>query len=341
MINPLYIKSARAITAQDCFNSNDLSQASRPCTGNRFVYVEPDYSRYFTIMQLRRMSRLTRIGLVAAIECLKDAGIAKPEAILTGTGKGSLNDTEKFMHAIRSFQEGTLNPSPFIQSTYNALNGLIGLHHQVNSYNTTYVHSGFSLEHALLDAALLMGDNTIRNALIGSFEEMTDEHYIIKEKLGFWKSGAVSGEGSFFFFAQQDKTGAVLAIEDLQLLFEPDQQKIRNAVHALLAAHQLQWQDIDVYISGRNKDTRYDSYYDLVSEQLTPATTELQFKQLTGEFDTASGFGLWAATRMVETGQLFPALVLKKGTSTRIKHLLFYNQYYSKQHVLYLLKAVE
>ncbi len=287
------------------------------------------------------MSRLTRIGLVAAIECLRDAGIAKPEAILTGTGKGSLNDTEKFMHAIRSFQEGTLNPSPFIQSTYNALNGLIGLHHQVNSYNTTYVHSGFSLEHALLDAALLMGDNTIRNALIGSFEEMTDEHYIIKEKLGFWKSGAVSGEGSFFFFAQQDKTGAVLAIEDLQLLFEPDQQKIRNSVHALLAAHQLQWQDIDVYISGRNKDTRYDSYYDLVSEQLTPATTELQFKQLTGEFDTASGFGLWAATRMVETGQLFPALVLKKGTSTRIKHLLFYNQYYGKQHVLYLLKAVE
>ncbi len=285
------------------------------------------------------MSRLTRIGLVTAIECLKDAGISQPEAILTGTGKGSLHDTEKFMHAIREFQEGTLNPSPFIQSTYNSLNGLIGLHHQVNSYNTTYVHSGFSLEHAMLDAALLFGDNTIGNALIGAFEEMTDEHYIIKEKLGFWKNGAVSGEGCFFFYAEKDKNGSALAIEDIKLWFEPEENQIRQGLEELLSSHQIDWNDIDVFISGRNNDKRYDHYYNLVADKLPSSTHHIHFKHLSGEFDTAAGFGIWAAARMAEMKRIFPSLLLKEGSRDNIKHILFYNQYYGKQHVVYLMKT--
>lgn len=285
------------------------------------------------------MSRLTRIGLVTAIECLKDAGVSRPEAIVTGTGKGSLHDTEKFMHAIREFQEGTLNPSPFIQSTYNSLNGLIGLHHQVNSYNTTYVHSGFSFENAMIDAALLFGDNTIRNALIGAFEEMTDEHYIIKEKLGFWENGVVSGEGCFFFFAEKENYGSALAIDDIKLWFEPGADQIRQGVQELLLLHQLDWNDIDVFISGRNNDTRYDYYYDLIGDQLPASTHFLHFKHLSGEFDTASGFGIWAATKMAEKKQLIPSLLWKEGNRDKIKHILFYNQYYGKQHVVYLMKT--
>ncbi|HEY8397565.1 MAG TPA: beta-ketoacyl synthase chain length factor [Flavihumibacter sp.] len=355
MISPLYIRAARAITPQDSFKENELHPPYASLQGNRFVYKEPVYQDYFTIMQLRRMSRLTRIGLVAAIECLKDAQQTSPDAIITGTGKGSLHDTEKFMHSIREFNEGTLNPSPFIQSTYNSLNGLIGLHHQVHSYNSTYVHRGFSLEHAFIDAALLMGEGTIQNALVGSYEEMTSEHYIIKNKLGYWKTdeeirqmvesglpisspGAISGEGSFFFYAQKDRDGASLAIKDIRLWYEPDAAAITAGLDQLLADHGIGHEQLDCCLLGRNTDSRYDYYYDRISEQLGPATHQLQFKQYCGEFDTAGGFGLWAASRMAAKRAIHPDLIVKKGSAGQLRYGLLYNHYFGRDHAMYLLE---
>src|SRR5687767_14348093 len=113
MLKPVYIRAARAICAQDTFTANSLPEELVDPVANAMYYQHPDYSRYFSIMQLRRMSRLTRTGMVAAIECLRDAGISHPEAIITGTGKGSLSDTEKFISNIHSYNEGTLNPTPF------------------------------------------------------------------------------------------------------------------------------------------------------------------------------------------------------------------------------------
>lgn len=350
MIKPIAIRSARVLSAQDSFSQNDLLQPLLPMTENRFVYKEPVYTDYFTIMQLRRMSRITRLGMVAAIECLKDAKDPQPEAIITGTGKGSLQDTEKFMHAIREFAEGTLNPSPFIQSTYNSLNGLIGLHHNVNSYNSTYVHSGFSLEHAIIDAALQLNEGSIKTALVGAFEEMTPEHYIIKNKLDFWKKdplaedgsstpGAISGEGTSFFFLETAVDTAPLQILDLSLWFEPESgQDILDGTRQMLAANGISPNQVDVYLSGRNKDSRYDHYYDAMASLFSAATHELEFKQVSGEYDTASGFGLWAAVQMAARNELFPILIRQKGTTSSLKYMLLYNQYYGKQHSVYLLK---
>ncbi|MCU0384538.1 MAG: beta-ketoacyl synthase chain length factor [Flavihumibacter sp.] len=351
MIKPIFIRTARAVSAQDSFNSNDLLQPGRTLTGNRFTYMEPNYQDYFTIMQLRRMSRITRLGLVTAIECLRDAGDYRPEAIIMGTGKGSLTDTEKFIHAVREFAEGTLNPTPFIQSTYNSLNGLIGLHHHINSYNSTYVHTGFSLEHALLDAAFQLNEQSIQTALVGSFEEMTPEHYIIKDKLDFWKKeiespdaimksspGAISGEGSFFFFLDFQQGAAPLQLVDLTLVFEPGEGAVLNAMDAMLEQQGLGWDQLDVYLSGRNQDSRYEHYYAEVENQLSEITHQLHFKHLSGEFDTAAGFGLWAAVRMAEKNQLFPSLIRKQGSAPTLNYMLLYNQYYGKQHSIYLLK---
>lgn len=313
MIKPIFIRTARAVSAQDSFSNNDLLQPIRPLSGNRYTYLEPNYQDYFSIMQLRRMSRITRLGLVTAIECLRDAGDTQPQAIITGTGKGSLTDTEKFIHSVREFAEGTLNPSPFIQSTYNSLNGLIGLHHHINSYNSTYVHSGFSLEHALLDAAFQLHEQSIQTALVGSFEEMTPEHYIIKDKLDFWKKeidspdailksspGAISGEGSFFFFLDYQQGAAPLQLVDLTLLFEPGEGVVLHAMDSMLEQHGLGWGQLDIYLSGRNQDSRYEHYYEEVEQRLSTTTHQLHFKHLSGEFDTAAGFGLWSAVRMAE-----------------------------------------
>jgi hypothetical protein len=75
-----------------------------------------------------------------------------------------------------------------------------------------------------------------------------------------------------------------------------------------------------------------------VEQHLPASTHQLQFKHVSGEFDTAAGFGLWAAVKMAEKKQLFPALIRKKGSAESIRYMLLYNQYYGQHHSLYLLQ---
>lgn len=355
MRETMYIQAARALSAQGELLNDDLPVAGIEPVGNIFYFPPIDYSRWFGIMQLRRMSRLTRAGMAVAIETLRDAGIDKPDAIITGTGKGSLGDTEKFMESIRLHEEGTLNPSPFIQSTYNALNGLIGLHYQVDCYNTTYVHRGFSLEHALQDAQLLFREKRVAQALVGSFEEITAEHFGIKQKLGYWKSfpvradelfhtstpGSIAGEGCFFFALGKEPGRQPLAeLADLRMLFEPSAAELEQEVHAMLADAQLRLTDIDVLVTGRSGDVRHDHYYDQVAALFNDAT-QLSFKQLSGEFDTAAGFALRMSANILARQQL-PAAAHYAGIMHRpVKNLLIYNNYYGVQHAIYLLKRFE
>lgn len=352
MIKPAYILAARAISAQDSFRENNLPEELADAVNNTLVYQQPDYTKYFTIMQLRRMGRITRIGMVAAIECLADAGIKKPAAIITGTSKGSVGDTEKFISSIQEFDEGTLNPTPFIQSTYNSLNGLISLHHDTSCYNTTFVHRGHSLELAFLDALLLFAEGGANNALVGSFEEITPEHFIIRQKLGFWKNesvsckdllasnteGTIAGEGSFFFVLAQDATGAMAKLSALKTLLDPTEAELHDAIASLLSAHLLEYQDIDILYNGINGDSRFVATYEFVASLFGQNTTVLGFKQACGEFDTAAGFAVWHAALTLRDQRLHRSLTLRKGAGKQIRNILIYNNFNGRQHAIYLLQ---
>jgi 3-oxoacyl-(acyl-carrier-protein) synthase len=355
MTRPVYIRAARAICAQDTFSSNSLPGQLADTNNNRLENQYPDFSKYFTIMQMRRMSSITRTGLVAAIECLADAGIQKPAAIITGTGKGSISDTEKFIRNIRDFKEGTLNPTAFIQSTYNSLNGLISLHHDTSCYNTTFVHRGHSLELALTDALLLFSEGAVKNALVGSFEEISPEHFTIKQKLGYWKkepvsgrnllasqtNGTIAGEGTFFFLLQDDPEGALARLCGLSLLFEPTIAGITDALQNLLSDNQLGISDIDLVFLGNNGDIRFTPYYAAVAA-FFPVGVQLQaFKPACGEFDTAGGFALWLGALAASEQTVHPDLTMQAGNGRPFRNIVIYNNHNGQQHSIYLLQQVE
>ncbi len=340
MPETIYIQACAGIMAQDIFGRNTLPETLLQQEGRMLQMTEPDYRQYFSIMQLRRMSRLTRAGITAAISSLAQAGVARPGAIITGTGKGSLSDTEKFMQSIREFEEGTLNPSPFIQSTYNSLNGLIGLHFDVDCYNTTFVHRGFSLEHAILDAMLLLREGQVKHALVGSFEEITQQHFTIKEKLGYW-NGPIAGEGSFFFLLSGSPENAKAKLSGLRILFEPSAQDLFAAAHGLLDKAGLRTQDVDLLLLGNNGDQRYDGRYEEMASLFPPRTPVAGFKHISGEFDTAAGFALWMAAGIVSGNTPHPAVMRRGSLPGRCRHLLIYNHFYDRQHVLYLVSAPE
>ncbi len=354
MLKPVYIQAARAMTAQDTFLTNEVPDTVRTSNDNILFYQEPDYLQYMGMMQLRRMSKITKVGMVTAIQCLADAGIAQPQAIITGTGKGSLSDTERFLKSITEFKETTLNPTPFIQSTYNALNGMIALHHNSHGYNTTYVHRGFSLENALTDAIMLLNDGDVQNALVGSFEEITAEHFIPKQKLGYWKKekinsgdllqsqteGSIAGEGTCFFALTATPEKALVKLCGLKMVHKPTTERLVSELNLFLTQQGVALADIDVLITGRNGDARTEHFYDAVEALTTETTSILAYKHLTGEFDTAAGFGLWSACQVL-TRQMLPSpMLMRTGAKQPFKNVLVYNHYYGTHHAFYLLQSV-
>ncbi|WP_162946266.1 beta-ketoacyl synthase chain length factor [Chitinophaga barathri] len=330
-----YIRGCAAISPQESFAGHFAPQLLTLEGKSMMRVKEPDYSGFIPPNSLRRMSRVLKMGLVAALQCLRNSNTSVPGAIITGTGRGSLQDTEKFLHNIRDYAETALNPTPFIQSTYNSVNGLIALQQQCTEYNNTFVHRGFSFEHAVLDSMMQLAEGNATEVLTGAFDEMTDEHFYIKSRIGYWKNeltqpaelldsnttGSISGEGATFFLFSSKPSD--ICLEGIKMVYKPSGEELQQALQAFLSSQDIAAEEIDLLVSGRNGDTQYGHFYDGVEGEFSDARV-FYFKPYCGEYDTAGAFGLWAAVKELEIG---PA-----------KTVLLYNNFYGEQHTFMLLR---
>ncbi|WP_142683642.1 beta-ketoacyl synthase chain length factor [Chitinophaga polysaccharea] len=342
-----YIQAMAAISPQPTFEGDIFSAQLVHTDSNLLACAEPDYKPFIPGNSLRRMTRVLKMGLTAALKCSQESGITTPGPIVTGTGKGSLQDTEKFIKEIVEYKETALNPTPFIQSTYNSVNGLIALQQKCTAYNNTFVHRGFSFENALLDSMMLLQEGAT-HTLTGAFEEITKEHFYIKSRIGFWKDqptdsrelyrhlspGSIAGEGATFFTLTGTPTPqSYAAISDFRMLYKPTGNKLTIALRAFTEAP-------DLIITGRNGDSNFEHYYQEL-DQCFPGIPQLPFKHLCGEYDTAGAFGLWLAARILKAQQIPAAWFPGIGhLPTPVHSILFYNHFYGEQHVMLKLEKV-
>ena len=147
----------------------------------------------------RRMSRVVMSGGAAGLESLLDFGAGAPiDAIITATGLGCIADSEKFLDGLIAGDETMLNPTPFIQSTFNTVGAQIALLRGLHCYNTTYAHRWTSFENALTDAALRIGAGWSQAVLVGAFDETTPSVEKVLQRLRVAQEGRW-GESSVFF----------------------------------------------------------------------------------------------------------------------------------------------
>ena len=159
----------------------------------------------------RRMSRVIKTAVSTAVECLGSVEkIADMDAIITATGYGCLADSERFLRNVIVDKEDLLNPTPFIQYTFNTVGGQIALLGHNHCYNMTYVNRAHSFEDALLDAFMRVEDAESSRILVGAFDEKTDSQYEIMRRMGVWRK-TECGEGAMFAIATADKTSESLA----------------------------------------------------------------------------------------------------------------------------------
>ena len=174
-------------------------------TGASYISAEePDYKEVITdANSRRRMGRLLKMAVWCGLKSLEGVPSERVAGIITSTGAGFMKDTISFGSSIFDREETLLNPSPFMQSTFNTASGYIALIRKIHAYNTTYVQQADGFAASLVDAAMLLDDAGEGNvALVGAFDEVTPEVDVIRQRLGLYSVGdgfLPLGEGAAAF----------------------------------------------------------------------------------------------------------------------------------------------
>jgi|GEM_PF-1557394 len=174
-------------------------------SGTSYVSAdEPDYKEVITdANSRRRMGRLLKMAVWCGLKSLDGVPPERVAGIITSTGAGFMKDTISFGSSIFDREETLLNPSPFMQSTFNTASGYIALIRKIHAYNTTYVQQADGFAASLVDAAMLLDDAGEGNvALVGAFDEVTPEVDVIRQRLGLYGVGGgflPLGEGAAAF----------------------------------------------------------------------------------------------------------------------------------------------
>ncbi|WP_221393108.1 beta-ketoacyl synthase chain length factor [Dyadobacter sp. NIV53] len=334
-------------TFDDAFFENDIKFHA----GNRYAALEPVYGSLIPAGLLRRMGKAVRMGVGAGLPLIQ----RRPDldGIILGTANGGLEDCLKFLNQIVDYEEGTLTPTNFVQSTPNAIAGNLALMSKNTGYNTTHVHKGLAFECALLDCMLLFEERKAESLLLGGVEEISEYNYNIDFLSGSFKRqnttsenllssdspGTVCGEGAAFFVVEAERSAKTIAqIKDTDQISYPSKEELFSKMNHFLDRNGIAAKEIDVVILGYSGDNRNDGWYDQIHQEFFLHSSVYTYKNLVGDYPSVSAFATWLAVQLL-SGKPIPARLLISNLSDiqNPKNILIYNHHKGVQHGFILL----
>ena len=349
----MFIKDLSCISAQQTFDKSFFEGEIIPKKGNRYTAIEPGYGNLIPAGLLRRMGKAVRIGVGAGLPLIqKNPDL---DGIILATANGGLEDCLKFLNQIVDYSEGTLTPTNFVQSTPNAVAGNLALMSKNTGYNATHVNKGLAFEGALMDAFLLFDEKKAKSLLLGSIEEISDYNFNIDLLAGTWKKdenitgpllnsgtpGTVCGEAAVMFIVEGEKSeNSVVDIIDVDQISYADESKLSEKLISFLDKNNIGASEIDTVILGNNGDSRSDHWYDWIHKNHFPDSVVYTYKNLIGDFPTATAFAVWMGVHIL-TGKNMPdETKLTKVVKRKAENILIYNHHKSVQHGFILMSAV-
>lgn len=221
MYRKVYITAATQISVQKPLCEDWMSE---PLTYSEpfMRCLDPDYKPFFNPMQARRMGLLFKRAMATSRTVMAESGIGTPDAVVTGTSLGCIENTELFLDEMTENAEQSLSPTPFMQSTHNTTGSLIAIQTGCHGYNCTYSHNEVSFESALLDAFMQLRSGVIDSALAGNHDEMTPAVADVLARSGY-AGGNLLSEGSVAMMLTCATSSKPLAeVLDVRIFHRPD-----------------------------------------------------------------------------------------------------------------------
>ena len=300
----VYIKAATQISMQQPLSEEWMTtpvEHTEPYVRS----LDPNFRDWLNPLESRRMGKILKRALVTAQKVMRDSGIQQPDAVITGTGLGCIENTELFLDQLCREGEEMLKPTYFMQSTHNTISSLISIHDHLHGYNTTYSHKSVSFDSAFLDAftQLLLGD--IQTALVTGNDEMTPTYFSILQRAGYvGQPGQVTaGETSVAMMLTTDPTDALCEVETVRMTtlspLIPEQSSPTRSLSSHLSPLTS---PASLLVLGTNGVPQNDQLYQEIAQQM-PGVETFEYKRLFGESYTVSGLGVYAAAHLLGQGR--------------------------------------
>jgi 3-oxoacyl-[acyl-carrier-protein] synthase II len=181
---------------------------------------------------LRRMSHYIRLGLLAAIDAITDAGMLETErrgrlGIIVATGHGATGNNYAFQYPFEDREEICGSPTRFSNSVHNAAAAYISIALKEMGPNHSITHEDLSFPSALLTAVAWIRQRRVDAVLVGGVDELNHAHayaWHVYQQQGL-KGGQdertipLAGEGACFFVLKAaDAVSSVYAsIKDVRV----------------------------------------------------------------------------------------------------------------------------
>lgn len=330
--SPIYLTSATQISIQE-----GLSEA---WLDTPIIYSEPyvrsldiDFKQWISPAESRRMGKLLKRALSSSLSAMQQSGVEHPDAIITGTGLGCIENTEILLTHLCEEGEENCKPTPFMQSTHNTISSLVSINTHSHGYNATYAHKEASFDCALEDAWLQMQLGRIRTALVGGQDEMTPKYFGLLCKTGYLgNSEQVAGEAAVSVMLNAEPVpDALCRMTYFKRCYRP-----AAATLEAIAAEIGRVDAVMTSISGKNSAAEAQLRE---AVRLFPSTPLLQFKNIFGESYTAYGLGIYATAHVLHRQHLPEAMLIPDyGNPASLQRILVLNQIGGKDYTFTVLE---
>ena len=333
-IKSIKVLSAKQISIQKPL-SEEWMETPETYQDSYVKAIDPDFKQFISAGDARRLGKLLKRALATSLSVLQEGGIPNPDAIVTGTGFGSVENTELFLDAMVREGEQMLKPTQFMQSTHNTASSLIGIHTHSHGYNSTYTQKGLSFDSALYDAWLQFRLGKINSALVGSHDEMTPVFAGFMRKAGHVKDGEICSEAAVsVLLSNQADAPALCTLEGLMLLNEPEPAELADAIRSVTGGNAP-----SAVMTGMSGNSENDSWYGFLKEQL-PGVPLLRYKHLFGVNFSSSAIGFYASACCLKKGFVPACLAMDGAPVNTDRGILIVNVVEGRHYSISLLKPI-
>ncbi len=343
MRKKIYIRAANQISIQ---------QPLSECWMDEPIFYQVPYTRaidpvfrdYLSPLDARRMGRILKRALITSLKTLKDSKIENPDAIITGTGLGCIENTEIFLDSLCNNGENLLKPTVFMQSTHNTISSLLAIETKSHGYNVTYSHKGISFDSALFDAFLQLSVGGLSSAMVGAHDEMTPSYFTLLERIGYVGGDmkGTCGEAAVSMMLVDEDVESLCELGATRIVYRPTDTKLSHTIDSVLSESGLSLSDIDAILVGINGNKSNDGCYEKICSQYFSSIPLLHYKHLFGECYSSSAFAVYVGAHCLKNGRVPSHLQYGELTlsSDRPKALLLVNHSDGKNISFTVLKSI-
>lgn len=332
---PLYISAATQVSIQKGLLEEWMEQPI--LYEDALVHsLDIDYKQWLAPAESRRMGKVLKRALVTSLSALRKSGVEHPDAIITGSGLGCVENTELLLTHLCTEGEENCKPTPFMQSTHNTIGSLVGIHTQSHGYNATYVHKGTSFDCALEDAWMQFHLGKIKTALVGGQDEMTSKYFGMlckTDELGH--EAQIAAEAAVCIMLETTPSSPALCqLTYFKRVYRPMPQTLTHIAKEIGS--------VDAVLTGVSGVVTADHPLLCEAATLFPHTPLLQYKNLFGESYSAYGLAIYATAHILHGQQLPDAMLIPGfGSPTSLRRILVLNQVEHNKYTFAVLEAID